>query len=154
MLSDFAGAVYGTITVGALLAAESAHQETYVETVGAVLLTLLIYVLAHAYAEFAGERLRSGEHLTLTGFGHTVARSAALLPGAGVPLIALLISWAVGASLSAAVTAAVWTSAGMVVVLELIAGVRADNSGRELAAQTAIGALLGLLVIVLRLILH
>ena len=35
--------VYGTIAVGALLAAESARQETYVETVFAVAITLLLY---------------------------------------------------------------------------------------------------------------
>ncbi len=39
---DFRAAVYGTISVGALLAAESANQETYLETVIAVLLTLLL----------------------------------------------------------------------------------------------------------------
>jgi hypothetical protein len=154
MSPDPGGAVYGTITVGALLAAERARQETYLATVAAVVLTLLLYVLAHAYAEFTGHRLRAGEHLTLAGFGKTLVQESALLPGAAVPLLALLISWVVGASLSAAVSAAVWTSAGMVVILELVAGVRAGESGRELAAQTALGALLGLMVIGLRLVLH
>src|ERR1035441_8833725 len=41
--------VYGTIAVGALLAAESARQETYVETVFAVAITLLLYWLAHSF---------------------------------------------------------------------------------------------------------
>jgi len=54
-----AGLIYGTIAVAALLAAESARRETYVETVGAVLITLLLYWLAHSYAGFTGERVRA-----------------------------------------------------------------------------------------------
>jgi hypothetical protein len=154
MFPDPAGAVYGTITVGALLAAESAHQETYLETVVAVVLTLVLYVLAHSYSEFAGHRLRAGEPLELEGYRRSFVREAAALPGAVVPLIAVLISWVAGASLSTAVSAAVWTSAGMVVVLELVAGIRAGEEGRELAGQVALGALLGLLVIALKLVLH
>jgi hypothetical protein len=45
---DLRAAVYGTISIGALLAAESVHQETYAATLGAVAITLLIYVFIHA----------------------------------------------------------------------------------------------------------
>ena len=53
MLSDLSAAIYGLMTVGALLAAESADSETYAETVGAVAVTMIVYWLAHSYAEFA-----------------------------------------------------------------------------------------------------
>jgi Na+/H+ antiporter NhaC len=151
---DFRAAVYGTISVGALLAAESAHEETYLATVSAVVLTLLLYVFAHTYAEYTGERLREGEPLRFEQFRRTAVKEAWLLPGAAVPLLALLICWLIGASLSTAVNAAVWTSAGMVLVLEITAGVRAGETGRDLAVETAVGALLGLLVIALRYVLH
>jgi hypothetical protein len=154
MWAEPAGAVYGTISVGVLLAAESALKETYAATVASVVITLLMYVLAHAYAGYTGERLESGEPLSLTGLGRSIAREAWLLIGAGVPLLAVLLAWGLGASLSTAVTAAVWTSAGMLLVIELVAGIRAGESGRDLAAQTALGALLGALVIALRLVLH
>ena len=113
-----------------------------------------MYVLAHAYAGYAGHRLESGEPLRLAEFRRSVASEAWLLGGAAPSLIALVIFWVFGASLDAAVTAGVWTSAAMVVLIELVAGLRAEESGRELAAQTALGALLGALVIVLRLVLH
>jgi len=77
-----------------------------------------------------------------------------LLVGAGVPLVAILLCWALGASLSTAVTVAVWTSAAMVLILEAAVGVRAGEKGRDLAMQIAVGAAFGLMVIVLRLILH
>jgi hypothetical protein len=71
-----------------------------------------------------------------------------------VPVLPLLIWWIAGGTLSDAVTAAVWTSAGMVVVYEVVAGLRAELSGKEMAAQIAIGATLGVLVIALKLVLH
>ncbi|MBV9802137.1 MAG: hypothetical protein JO130_03060 [Solirubrobacterales bacterium] len=151
---DFRAAVEGTILIGALLATESAGQETYPETVAAVALALVLYVIAHTYAAFAGDRLRTEEPLSLAGLRRAAASEAWLLPGAGIPLVAVLICWAIGASLSAAVIAAVWTSAGMLVVLELVAGIRAGESGRDLAREVCVGALLGALVMVVRIVLH
>lgn len=154
MAIDFRAAVEGTVIVGALLAAESAQQETYAATASAVALALLLYVAAHTYAKFAGDRLRNEERLTMAGFERAAREEVWLLPGAGVPLLVVLFCWLIGASLSTAVTAAVWTSAGMVVALELTAGIRAGETGRELAVDTAVGALIGSVVILLRLLLH
>lgn len=151
---DFRAAVEGTVIVGALLAAESANEETYAATMGGVALALILYVVAHTYAMFAAERLRNEEALSRAGFWRAARAEVWLVPGAAVPLVAVLFCWAIGASLSAAVTAAVWTSAGMLLVLELTAGIRAGESGRELAISTGVGALLGGLVIALRVVLH
>jgi len=42
----------------------------------------------------------------------------------------------------------------MIVTIEVVAGVRAKQSGRHLAGQISVGALLGLLIIGLRATLH
>ena len=154
MAIHYRSAVEGTVIVGALLAAESAHDETYPETVIAVALALVLYVVAHTYAQFAAARLHDEERLSVAGFGRAARSEVWLLPGAGVPLLAVLVCWAIGASLPAAVSTAVWTSAGMLVVLELAAGVRAGETGLDLAVETCMGALLGGFVIALRLVLH
>ena len=146
--------VYGTIAVGALLAAESARQETYVETVFAVAITLLLYWLAHSYSEFVDRRLEHGKPFSFSGFAEAALHELAVLVGAAIPLIVLVIWWVAGASLGAAVGAAVWASAIVIVVIEIVIGRRADLSGREFVTQTALGAILGLLVIALRLLLH
>ncbi len=148
------GAVYGTITVGALLAAESSQRETYLETISAVILALVLYWIAHSYAGFAGGRLKEGERLTLGGLGRAMLHEVAILTGASMPLLALVLFDIAGASLSSAVTAGTWTAAAMVVVIEMVAGIRAELAGRELIGQTALGALLGCLVIAVHLILH
>jgi hypothetical protein len=154
MFANPGAAVYGAIAVSALLAAESPRRETYAKTVAAVVITLVLYWLAHSYAEFAGRRLKTAGRLTLEDLASTMLHELSLLAGAAVPLVPLLTWWAAGGRLTGAVTAAVWTSASMIVIIELIAGLRARLSGRELGEQVALGALLGLLVIALKVVLH
>jgi NADH:ubiquinone oxidoreductase subunit 6 (subunit J) len=60
----------------------------------------------------------------------------------------------VGASLYTAVTTALYTSAVMSLLIEVVAGLRAKQSGRELAVQILFGAMIGPLIIALRLILY
>lgn len=149
-----AGLVYGTIAVGALLAAESARRETYLRTVGAVAITMLLYWLAHSYAEFTARRLREHGRFTFDGLARTAAHELSVLAGAALPLLMVLSLWVTGARLSVAVTAAIWTSASVIVAIEAVIGIRADLARADLVRQTVMGALLGLLVIALRLVLH
>jgi hypothetical protein len=151
---NLAAAIYGTMTIGSVVAIESSGGETYPETLAAVLIAMILYWLAHSYAESASSRLRENEPLTRAGLLRALADGMPIIPGAAVPLTALLICWAAGESLSTGETATVWTSAGTIVILELVAGIRADRKGRELAAQVAFGATLGLLIIALRAVLH
>lgn len=146
--------VYGTIALGALLAAESARQETYAKTIGAVALTIFLYWLALSYSEFAGDRLGGGEPFRLAGFKAAAKRELGVLVGALIPFLALLIWGAAGASLSSAVSAASWTCAIVIVATEIVIAARAGLEGRELVTQTACGLLLGLLVVALRILLH
>jgi hypothetical protein len=154
MRSNPGGLVYGTITVGALLAAESAQRETYLETVGAVVIALVLYWLAHSYAEFTARRLGGKDPFTLGALAQTMAYELPILVGAAIPLLALLVWWLAGARLASAVTAAIWAAAAMTMLIEVAAALRAKRSGRELAVQIAFGLLLGLLVIAMTAVLH
>ncbi len=149
-----AGTVYGTITVGALLAAESSLRDTYPETIGAVVVALLVYWLAHSYAELLGQRLTAHERLTVSGLGQALGRDWAIVRGAGAPLLALLVTWAVGASQETGVTVALWTCVASLLAFELLAGLRARAQPAELALELCIGAAMGFGVILLRVILH
>jgi hypothetical protein len=153
MLFNPGALVYGTIAVGALLAAESARRETYPKTLAAVGVTLLLYWLAHSYAEYTGHRLRSNEPMKLEELGRSAVAELSVLIGAGIPLIELAVFWAAGVDLDDAVIWSIYSSAAIVMAVELVAGLRADLSGRQLAGQTIFGALLGGLIIALRVIL-
>jgi hypothetical protein len=154
ILNNPGSAIYGTIAVGALLAAESVRRETYGKNIEAVVITLLIYWLAHAYADLAAARLRSGARLTIGRLAKTMLHELPLLAGATIPLAILLICWAAGTRLSVAVIAALWTSAAIVVTIELSAGIRGRLAGRQFLAQVLVGAVLGSLVIFLKVVLH
>jgi len=149
-----AGTVYGTITLGALLAAEDGLHDTYAETVGSVVAALVLYWLAHSYAEELGLRLASGGRLTPRALGRALVRDWAIVRGTAAPLLALLAAWAVGAGQETAVTVALWTCAASLVALELLAGLRARARPGELALEVCVGAAMGLGVIALRAILH
>jgi hypothetical protein len=154
MPANSARVVYGTIVVAALLAAESAQKETYVKTVLAVVIAILLYWLAHSYAESAARRMQTRSKLDAAELARSMRHEAPIIAGAAIPLVALLIWWAAGATLNSAVNAAIVTAAVMIVITELLAGVRAKVTGAELIMQTLIGAGLGCLVIALKLVLH
>jgi hypothetical protein len=154
MLLNPGRVVYGTILVATLLAAESPTRETYAKTVGAVALALIVYWLSASYAESTGERVRDEEPFALSAFVRTAAHELAVLCGALGPLVALVVCWVAGVGLSAGVTVAVWTAVAMIVATEVVLGIRAELTGRQLVIQTGMGVVLGLLVVALRVLLH
>lgn len=151
---NFGAAVYGLIAVSGLLAAETASRETYAKTVLGVVVALLLYWLAHAYSEFVYHRVEAHEKLTRAGLVRTLRWELPILIGAAPPLIEVLIAWVVGASLGTGITIALWVSAATILVAEVIAGLQAELTARQVVMQALVGTALGVLVLVLRLVLH
>src|SRR5436305_11945721 len=154
MIRTTGAVLYGTIMVGALLAAESARQENYADTVGAVAIAMMLYWLVHSYTAYTDRRLERRQPLTFGGLIQTLVQELMIVAGAVPPLVALLICWAAGTRLSTAVNAGVYTSAGMIVLVEVAAAVRAELSGRELVAQNSVGVLFALIVVALNVVLR
>jgi hypothetical protein len=146
--------IYGIITVGALLAGESAQRETYPETVGSAIIALLLYWLAHSYADLLGSRLEHDTRLSGAALARAFVHDWAIVRGAAIPLLALLIAWALGATLTDAVNAALWTVVGSLVLFELLAGIGARAAPRELLLEGSVGAAMGLAIVALKVVLH
>jgi hypothetical protein len=144
------GVVFGVITVGALMAAESGRHETYLDTVASALIATILYWLAHAYAELLGLRLATGERLTVVTLGRALAHDWAIVRGAAIPLLALVIAWVVGASQESGVTAALRTAVVTIVAFEVLAGVRAKSSPGELLVRGTVGVTMGLAILALK----
>jgi hypothetical protein len=149
-----AGAVYGTITCGALLAAEASEKETFVAAAGAVAVTLVLYAVAHGYAQELGQRLDEGVPMGWGRLRHLALHEASLLRGAAVPLAVMLLAGASGAGVGGAEVAGLIAAAVTLVALELIAVVRARLRRGELVVHLGIGAVLGLGILALRVLLH
>jgi hypothetical protein len=149
-----AGAVYGTVTVGALLAAESGLRDTYPETVGSLAIAVLLYWFAHSYADLLGLRLSEQRLLSWSELWHTFVQDWAIVRGALAPVLAVLIAWAAGATQATAVAAGTWTAVASLIVFELAAAVRSRARAGELVLQVTVGATLGLAILALRALLH
>ena len=149
-----AGAIYGMIAIGALLAAESGLRDTYLETLASALIALALYWLAHAYADMLGQRLEKRAQLTAAGLGRNLLHDWAIMRGGAVPLLVLLACWAAGASQETAITVDLWVTAGNLLAFELLAGLRARSRPGELLLEGCVGAAMGLGILALRVILH
>lgn len=149
-----AASVYGTVTAGALLAAESGLRETYPETVGSLAIAVLLYWFAHSYAEVLGLRLSRHETITWAELWDAFSQDWGIVRGAAAPMLAVLIAWAVGAQQSTAVTAGTWAAVASLIVFELAAGLRSRAKTPEMVLQVTAGVTLGLGILALRALLH
>jgi len=153
-VSNPAGVIYGVLAVGTLIAAEGTRRETYESVLGASALALVLYWLAHAYARHLGERLKRPEEWQPRDIGTALLHEAALVKGAALPIVALLLSWFAGAGLSVGVAASLWTAAIELFLLEVAAGVGRKLPPREMAIEVALGATLAAGILGIRVVLH
>jgi hypothetical protein len=145
-----AGVVYGVITVGALMAAESGRHESYIDAFASSLIATLLYWLAHSYSDLLGDRLSTGEPLTMKVLARELAHDWAIVRGAAIPLLALVIAWVVGADRESGVTAALRTAVVAVVVFELLAGIRAKSTPGELLLKAGVGVTMGIAILAVK----
>lgn len=148
------GAVYGIITIGTLLAAESGLHDSYADTVASLVIAVVLYWFAHSYADVLGLRLSQERLISWGELWNTFVQDWSIVRGASVPLSALLVAWAVGASQETAVAVGVWTAAASLIVFELAAGMRSRARPVELALEVLVGATMGLAILALRALLH
>ncbi|SRR5581483_2766939 len=145
-----AGVVYGVITIGALMAAESGRHESYLDLFASALVATLLYWLAHSYADLLGRRLSTGEPLTARALGRALLHDWAIVRGAAIPLLALVSAWVAGASRESGVTAALRTAVVTVVVFEIVAGIRARSTPAELLLKAGVGVTMGIAILAVK----
>jgi hypothetical protein len=113
--------------------------------------------LAHGYAHWAGERLRRGgdrdDGPSARRLGRTLMHEWPIIEGGAIPLIALLIAWAVGAPLPAAIAADLGIAAAALVAFELAGGLRQRLRPVQLLGNTAVGLVLGLTLFAVKMLL-
>lgn len=148
------GVVYGTIAVGAVLAAEAPRRETFASTLEATLLTLVLYWFAHTYARVVGRRVDGVERLTAGDVGRALVHEWAIVKGAMAPVAVLVLCWLSGLRLDTSVNAALWASAGLLASFELLAAARGGGSALRRSGEVALGILFGGGLLLLHLLLH
>jgi hypothetical protein len=140
--------------MGTLLAAESGRRETYVETFASALIAAGLYWMAHSYATVLGRRVTTREPLTARALTLGLLHDWALVRGAAIPLLALLLAWATGSSQQTAVDVALYTVVASLIAFEVIAGLLTRATRAELVIEVGVGVTLGLGVLALQIVLH
>jgi hypothetical protein len=140
--------------VATVIAAEGTRQETTGKVLGASVITMILYWLAHAYAHHLGSRLREPATWSFHEIFVSLAAAASILVGAAIPVLAMLGAWLAGGTLESGVTAALWCAGVELVGFELVASIRRHLGVRDLLVETSIGLAFGLGILGIRLLLH
>jgi hypothetical protein len=149
-----AGSVYGLLAIATLLAAETGLHESYLDTLLSAVVAGTTYWLLHAYSTALGRRLAGGERLNTRTLAAALSHERALLRGGAIPMATLILAWVTGIELETGVAVALWVSVVALVAFEVLAGIRVHAGPAELALDTAVGLVLGVAVVVIRLVLH
>jgi hypothetical protein len=145
-----AGAIYGTIVVaGVLAAAEYDDKPDVLETGAYALATVVVFWLAHAWAQTLGRRLvgvgPSGRTLR-----HSLARDWPLVQSAAPPLAAMALAALVGASDETAIDIAFWVCVASLTAWGAVVARREEASiARTITTAAGCGAL-GLVLVLLK----
>jgi hypothetical protein len=140
--------------IAALLAAESGLHDSYLDTLASAVIAVAVYWLAHAYADVLGRRLSVHERLTARALVRALGRESAILRGAALPLLVLVLAWAAGATQQTGINAALWSAIASLFAIELIAGIRSQATPGELALDVAVGTAMAVAIIALKVILQ
>jgi hypothetical protein len=137
------GFIYGTILVLAVIVAGAkAFEHEAGHIAGLVAVTVVVFWLAHVYADALAHAVAYDQHLSLADLQRIAHREASMLEAAVPPLLALLL----GAVGIVSTTLAVWVAFGLGLVVLCAQGItfaRVEHMGR-LGTLAVVAANLGL----------
>lgn len=151
--ADPADLLYGALVAASVLATASAHGD-YRYVALATILVLGVYWLAHVYIEAQSLQLHGDARRYLHRLGHTAAREASIIKGGLPAVVVFALSDAFGASTKGAATVAVYFSVGVLGLVGYLAAHQAGRRGWATVVDSLAAALLGVVVIVAKALLH
>ena len=144
-----AGAIYGTILVAGVLAATSSDDASLVDTAAYVLSTVVVFWLAHAWADSLARRVtatRSG----LKGFRTTLANQWPLVQSAFPPIGVMFAASLLGAGDEDAITWGAWSCVFFLGGWGVVVARRERESAGGIVVTSVACAALGLMMIGLK----
>jgi hypothetical protein len=144
-----AGVIFGTITVGAVLAGENAKGESVTTSIEVALLVVALFWAVHAWSDDTGERLEQRRRLQWRPLVATLEHQASILRSVLVPVAALVVAGLAGASDATALWIGTLTCAVSLVVIELISALRNRLPAHQVLVETAACAAFGCGLLVL-----
>jgi hypothetical protein len=147
--SNPAGVIFGTITVGAVLAGENAKGESVRTSVEVAFLIVALFWLVHAWSDDTGERIADRRRLKWRPLAAALEHQASILRSLLVPVITVAVCGLVGASDATALWVGTITCAVSLVLIELLSALRNRLPLSQVLVETAAGAAFGCSLLVL-----
>jgi hypothetical protein len=144
-----ASGIYGAIITAAILDTAGGHVSTSTLVIS-VVVTLVVYWLAEQYAEVLGEEAAGGRLPSRASIQGALAATWPMVTASYVPLLAVILAWAAGASPLTAANAGLAVAVVLLTIHGWLAGRAAQLQGRKLFVATAIAAGLGIVMILLK----
>lgn len=146
-------AIYGTILAAGLLVGHGAQLGT-AASLEALAVTLAVFWIAHAYTDVLGAGAKTGSPLTLAGCRHALRVQWPIVEAGIPPAVALVLAVSAGASVDAAVLAALAVSTVDLLGWGALAARRMGLAARQAVPYTAVAGLLGLGIVALKVAIH
>jgi hypothetical protein len=147
-----AAGIYGLIVSAAVMA--TAHGQTARRVVLTVVVTLVVYWTAERYARLVAGRVHAGERPSWWHVRQELTRGWQIVTASALPLVVLVVTVLLGATVTTAVFAALACST----VLLGLTGWEVGRGGRlttgERIVSTLVAGLLGAGMIVMKALLH
>jgi hypothetical protein len=144
-----AAGIYGAIITAAIIAAVGGQLRTRALAVS-VLVTLLVYWIAEEYAEVLGEQVTGGRLPTWPYIRAALAHTWPMVSASYLPLLALVLARAAGASSSVAADVGLAATIVLLIAHAWIAGRAAKLHGWQLFFAVSVAAALGLAMVALK----
>lgn len=153
---NYSGAIYGSLLAASVVVGAGAGGEFDIgplRLAALLLVTGLVFWLAHAYAELVGDRIR---HATVNAaeIGRVARHEWPLLQAAVLPAVAAVLFGLLGASNAAATWAALIAAIAAQVGWATLASVRSGASGPLVLVTAVVNLALGLIIVLLKSALH
>jgi hypothetical protein len=146
--------LYGAVVAGSVLAISSAHAPSSGHVALITAVVTAIYWLAHVYVEAIGNRFQDSAGSMVGRVLGSMRESVEVLFGCVPPIAVFSVAKVLGADISTAALIALWFTVGLLLAAGAGAAYLAGVRGWPLVLESAISGLFGVLVILLKYLLH
>lgn len=153
-VANYAAAIYGSILVAALVSTLDEEDAAAGALAVAVLTTMVVFWLAHVWADVVAERLETGERISSADLRRLARRQWPMIEAAAAPVAALVLAWTGVLSLDLAVWLALGLSIVQLAAWGMVVGFRTSATLPLALLSGAVNATLGLLIVVLKALVH
>jgi hypothetical protein len=146
--------IYGTLLAAVVLATKTHKGVTGAAIFWSAVGALVLYWLAHVYADVIGEQLKTRRRPRWGTVAHAGVEHWSRLRASLIPVVFFEIVRLARGSVNASVLSALWLTVALLGAWGATAAFRSGARGLALAVETLVCVGLGVLVVLLKIVLH